>query len=98
MSSRVLPAADLAQGPTWFPSIDYIKALAIIAVVFTHAGLDPWSPSHTSTDRLLCQGWVDFHVTSFILVAGFLAARSGMMDARALGRRLVRILCPYLLA
>lgn len=98
MSSRVLPAADLAQGPTWFPSIDYIKALAIIAVVFTHAGLDPWSPSHTSTDRLLCQGWVDFHVTSFILVAGFLAARSGRMDARALGRRLVRILCPYLLA
>lgn len=80
------------------PAIDWIKATAIVAVVFTHSGVAPWSPLFGPWDTALRRSWVSFHVPSFLLVAGFLYHRVTPLGARDMGVRLTRVLVPYLIA
>ncbi len=79
-------------------AIDYVKALAIVAVAFTHAGLPPWDPNITSYDRGLSGFWVQFHVPAFLLLSGFLYYRSTEIGFQAIQVRLARVLIPYLIA
>ena len=81
-----------------FPAVDYIKAAAIVAVVFTHGGVAPWSPEWSSWDYALRRSWVSFHVPSFLIVSGFLYARVSPVDLSGVGARLGRVLLPYLIA
>jgi len=81
-----------------FPAIDYIKALAIVAVVATHAGPIPWLPEVTDLDRLIRGSLPIFHVPAFLLIAGFLYATQPVLSTADLGRRLRRILVPYVVA
>jgi len=85
-------------GPARLDSIDFLKAAAIIAVVFTHAGPMRSSPAYTTADLLLRQSWVSFHVPIFLLVAGFLYARSEPIPLRKVASRLQRLLVPYVIA
>ena len=79
-------------------SVDYIKAIAIVAVVLTHAGLQVGNPALTAFEKIIRQSWVDFQVPSFFLVAGFLYHRASAISWGEVGRRLQRILVPYLVA
>jgi len=79
-------------------AIDHIKALAIVAVAFTHAGLPPWDPNITSYDRVLSGFWVQFHVPAFLLLSGFLYYRSTEIGFQSVRTRLARLLIPYLIA
>lgn len=78
--------------------IDYIKAAAIVAVVATHAGANPWLADATAFDRIIRGSLVMFHVPSFLLIAGFLYGAQPVLSTADLGRRLQRILVPYLVA
>jgi peptidoglycan/LPS O-acetylase OafA/YrhL len=80
------------------PAIDWIKAVAIVAVVLTHAGPTPWQPGFTPTDSLLRLDLTLFHVPSFLLIAGFLYQRPEPLSGRDLRGRLLRILIPYAIA
>jgi peptidoglycan/LPS O-acetylase OafA/YrhL len=77
-------------------ALDHLKALAIVAVVFTHAGSGAWI--REGIDLVLTRLWTPFHVPSFLFTSGFLYAAREPIRARAVGRRLRRILVPYLLA
>ena len=79
-------------------SIDYIKAIAIVAVVLTHAGLRGNNPALTPFEKIIRQSWVDFQVPAFFLIAGFLYHRATAISWVEVGRRLQRILLPYLVA
>lgn len=77
-------------------AVDRIKALAIIAVAVTHAGPPRWSPQWTPTDEWLRIVWTAFHVPAFLLVAGMLYRTDGPMRWATVGRRIVRVVVPYL--
>jgi fucose 4-O-acetylase-like acetyltransferase len=79
-------------------AIDHIKAAAIIAVVFTHAGKSAWAPRADSYDFFLTWVWTLFHVPSFLFLSGFLYARSRGVDLAHVRSRLSRVLIPYLIA
>jgi len=79
-------------------AIDHIKAAAIVAVVFTHAGKSGWVPQAGSYDFFLTWVWTLFHVPSFLFVSGFLYARSSGVDFAHVRSRLSRVLIPYLIA
>jgi len=79
-------------------AIDHIKAAAIVAVVFTHAGKSGWLPRADSYDFFLTWVWTLFHVPSFLFVSGFLYARSFGVDLAHVRSRLSRVLIPYLIA
>lgn len=79
-------------------SFDHLKAWAIVAVVFTHAGPDSFTPSGPGGVWFLSKVWTAFHVPSFLFVSGFLCARSRPISAAGLTSRLVRLLLPYLVA
>ena len=57
-------------------SVDYIKAIAIVAVVLTHAGLRVGNPALTPFEKIIRQSWVGFQVPAFFLIAGFLYYRA----------------------
>ena len=78
--------------------IDFIKAAAIVAVVFTHAGPAPWQPTYAPLDLALRYSWTSFQVPAFLLVAGFLYQRPGALPWREAVQRLRRILIPYAIA
>lgn len=80
-------------------AIDAIRAAAIVAVVFTHSGAMSFRGVGRSVwDFPLTSAWVRFHVPSFLLVSGFLYARSHPIAVRQITRRLARLLVPYLVA
>lgn len=79
-------------------SIDYLKAAAIVAVVFTHSGLFYWGDPRYDWDFFLTMFWTGFHVPSFLFVSGFLYARTAPVAAGTIGPRLLRVLIPYLVA
>jgi fucose 4-O-acetylase-like acetyltransferase len=79
-------------------SVDYAKALAIVAVIVTHSGLPFWAPTWTPTDRLVSAILPSFHVPTFIAIAGFLYARSQPMTTAELLARLQRLLPAYVVA
>jgi peptidoglycan/LPS O-acetylase OafA/YrhL len=77
------------------PGVDWLKAAAIVAVVFAHAGFFLFSPQATAWDRWLTGSWVWFHVPTFLLVSGFLYARPAGVGLPHVGRRLLRLWLPY---
>ena len=78
--------------------IDFVKAIAIVAVVFNHAGWSILDSTVAPIEKILRISWVGFHVPSFFLVSGFLYYRPSPVDVRGVGRRLRRLLPPYFLA
>jgi fucose 4-O-acetylase-like acetyltransferase len=78
--------------------VDFMKALAIVAVVMTHAGPMAGTPRYDRWDELLRHSWVSFHVPSFLVISGLLYARSAPIALTQVGRRLTRVLVPYLIA
>jgi fucose 4-O-acetylase-like acetyltransferase len=79
-------------------AIDHIKAAAIVAVVFTHAGSTGWAPRPDNWDFFLSRAWTLFHVPSFLFASGFLYARTRGVDLAHVRSRLSRVLIPYLIA
>lgn len=80
------------------PAIDFLKALAIVAVVFTHAGRFDWGGPHYDWDFFLSMLWTPFHVPTFLFFSGFLYARSEPVALDTVRARLTRVLLPYLVA
>lgn len=78
-------------------TVDWMKAIAIVAVVVTHAGGDAWSAS-SGFERMLRGSVVQFHVATFFVVAGFLATNAPVLAPQVLRARLQRILVPYVVA
>src|SRR5581483_1577646 len=78
-------------------AIDYVKAAAIVAVVVNHSLLTLWNPEATAVDNIVRRA-VQFHVPAFLVVSGYLYARTGLSKRRIVARRLVRILVPYVVA
>jgi fucose 4-O-acetylase-like acetyltransferase len=86
-----------APAPGRQAAIDFVKAAAIVAVVFTHArfaflpGTDRW-------DFWLCASWTYFQVPAFLFASGYLACTGEPLGAGWVGRRFARVLVPYLVA
>jgi peptidoglycan/LPS O-acetylase OafA/YrhL len=80
-----------------FPTIDYIKAAAIVAVTMTHAVPDLFDPGTSRFDRVAAS-LTCFHVPAFLLAAGLLATRAGPVGWHGVRDRLQRVLVPYLIA
>jgi peptidoglycan/LPS O-acetylase OafA/YrhL len=79
-------------------AFDYLKAVAVIAVVFTHAGADDWRRTGDFLAFFLTKGWTVFHVPSFLFISGYLYARPTTIDLGTVWVRLGRVLLPYVLA
>jgi len=79
-------------------SIDFLKPAAIVSVVMTHSGFNPFNPNATVWDRVLARDWTWFNVPSFLLVSGFLYFSHEPASLRDVARRLARVLIPYVLA
>jgi fucose 4-O-acetylase-like acetyltransferase len=74
-----------------YPELDLLKAVGIVAVVLIHALPPFWVPgSHGMALEL-----TRFAVPSFLAVSGFLYYQPQPVSLRVLGRRLRRILPPY---
>ncbi len=86
-----------AVGHDEYGAVDWLKALAIIAVVFVHTGL-PLGQQAPLADHVLRGRWVAFHVPTFLFVSGFLYQRASPIDLDVVARRTGRILVPYLIA
>lgn len=80
-----------------FAPIDWLKAAAIVAVTVTHAIPDAFNPIASRWDQI-AGALTAFHVPGFLFAAGFLACRHGPVAWRGVGRRLTRVLGPYLVA
>jgi len=83
--------------PDLSPAIDWLKALAIIAVVAAHAGPFGFTQAHP-VDAIVRLRIVSFHVSVFLFVSGFLHSSATPLTAAETWRRLQRILGPYLVA
>ena len=80
-------------------AVDFIKAIAILAVVAAHSGMSRWGNDGVyDLDFVLTQSWTPFHVPAFLIVSGFLYASRTPIEGRTIGRRLNRILIPYAVA
>lgn len=77
-------------------AIDWAKALAILAVVVTHAGLGfiPVDPLDAFV-RITC---ANFHVPVFLLVSGYLHCKPTSLTVAQTWTRLRRVLGPYVVA
>jgi fucose 4-O-acetylase-like acetyltransferase len=91
-------AAAGAGGPraSRIPAIDWLKALAIVAVALNHAGPFLLGPQAGAFDRFVRGGLCAFHVPTFLVVSGFLYQRAVPQSLAQVGRRLARFLVPYL--
>lgn len=78
------------------PGLDWLKALAMLAVAINHGGPFLMGPDATGFDRFVRGGLVLFHVPSFLVVSGFLYSRQTPQSLHAVGRRLSRFGVPYL--
>lgn len=77
-------------------AFDRLKALAIVAVVCTHAVRFDWGPPRYDWDFLLGMAWTSFHVPAFLFVSGFLYFSREPVGMAKLRPRLQRVLVPYL--
>lgn len=80
-----------------YGAIDTAKALAVVAVVFTHAR-GPLFPAIASWDFWLCGSWTFFQVPVFLFASGFLAWRGEAVPFARIRERWRRVLVPYALA
>jgi peptidoglycan/LPS O-acetylase OafA/YrhL len=92
VAMRAVPEAER------YHAIDYVKAAAIVAVVFTHAGRIGATARGAFWDVALTEAWTRYHVPSFLICSGFLYVRARPASLQAVGRRLRRVLVPYLVA
>ncbi len=79
-----------------FGSVNYIKTAAIVAVMMSHAVLPVWDPRYTAVDLALGAKWNAYHVPSFLALSGFLYWSAEPIALATVGRRLLRLLIPYL--
>jgi peptidoglycan/LPS O-acetylase OafA/YrhL len=79
------------------PALDYIKAIAIAAVMVTHASPFLNDPRLTDLDRF-ATALTSFQIPAFLLVSGFLSEKGMPLGWRFVARRLVRIIPPYVIA
>jgi fucose 4-O-acetylase-like acetyltransferase len=86
-----------AVGHVEYGTVDWLKALAILAVVFVHSGL-PLGQQAPLADHVLRGRWVAFHVPTFLFVSGFLYRRASPIGLEVVALRMRRILVPYLVA
>jgi fucose 4-O-acetylase-like acetyltransferase len=78
-------------------AVDWLKAVAIVAVVVSHSGpyaLGPLPP----LERWLRVILPTFHVPVFLIVSGYLHAATRPVTSAVLARRLRRVLAPYVVA
>jgi len=79
------------------PEIDWIKAVALVTVVFIHS-LPPFFAQRVTPAELWLGELARFAVPGFLFASGFLYASSGSRDGSStMGRRLKRLLVPYVL-
>ena len=90
--------APLAQDGRRIAAVDFVKAVAIVAVAVTHSGVPPWAPVYSAWDFWLCGILVNFQVPAFLFVSGFLYRRAAPIPGRVMGRRLARVVVPFLVA
>lgn len=76
--------------------VDWVKAAAILTIPLIHAGPEAWSPRMTATDFLLRHSWTQFAVPAFVMMSGYLYASTRPLSWSTIGRRLVRVIVPYL--
>jgi len=81
-----------------FDAADYIKAVAILAVVAQHTHRFRWFIPASETESFLRGYLLCFHVPSFLLVSGFLYAGARTLEWSEVRRRLARVLVPYVIA
>lgn len=86
------------RGRVRFDAADYIKALAILAVVAQHTHRFRWFLPAGETESFLRGYLLCFHVPSFLLVSGFLYASERVIEWSEVRRRLARVLVPYVIA
>lgn len=77
-------------------ALDWLKALAMVAVAINHAGPYLLGPRSTAFDQVVRGGLMAFHVPTFLVVSGFLYSRQSPQSRATVGRRLSRFLVPYL--
>jgi len=65
-------AADAAPRPTWLPSIEVLRGIAALTVVFHHS----WSLSTMPhfTGYKIVEGWGNWGVDLFFVLSGYLLA------------------------
>lgn len=89
---------DGAGASQRIPALDWLKALAMVAVAINHAGPYLMGPRSTAFDAIVRGGLVAFHVPTFLVVSGFLYSRQSPQSLAVVGQRLSRFLVPYLVA
>lgn len=77
-------------------ALDFLKAFAIIAVVFTHSGTVAWVKE--GIDLVLTRIWTPYHVPAFLFASGYLYSTRAPVGWTVVGRRLIRVLVPYVIA
>jgi len=101
MVDAVAPA-PAAVPSTELPVIDWIKAVAIVSVVVTHALSLPGLFGGQATAEATLDEWlhllVHFCVPAFLFASGVLHAQRAGERGPRVGPRLVRILVPYAIA
>lgn len=86
-----------SRRPAVPPAVDWLKTIAIVAVVVGHSGPFVFGPIPW-LDRLVRQTLVAFHVSLFLMVSGYLHATGSPVSPATLWKRWRGILGPYLLA
>ncbi len=76
------------------PEIDALKSAAIVTVVFIHSLRAAWDPGFLYVERLLSET-ARFAVPAFLATSGFLYYSDDPVTLAVLGKRLRRILVPY---
>ncbi len=79
------------------PALDWVKAIAIVAVTVAHASPFLGDPRYTDLDRFTTT-LASLPIPAFLFVSGFLSETGGPSGPALLWRRLRRILPPYVVA
>ncbi len=76
--------------------IDWMKAVAVVTVVFIHSLRAAWDPGFSYVERLVSEV-ARFAVPAFLAVSGFLYYSETPIELTTIGKRLRRVLLPYAL-
>jgi fucose 4-O-acetylase-like acetyltransferase len=80
-----------------YGAIDTAKAVAVVAVVFTHARRVLF-PEVATWDFWLCESWTPFQVPTFLFASGFPSQRGDAVPFARIRERWLRVIVPYALA
>ncbi len=90
------PRPLFGSAPAGVP-VDWLKSIAIVAVIAAHSGRFGFDPL-SNIDRLVRVTLMAFHVPVFLLVSGYLHATSTPVTAAQVWKRWRSILGPYVFA